>query len=578
MIWKQRKYKDYEIHPDEIFLDSHNLPDFNQHQFEGRLERPISKKTLFALGTFFFLVLCVFLGRVAFLEIGRGEHYAGVAENNHLRHRPLFAERGVIFDRNGVELVWNEPFEDASSVFARRKYIEKNGFAHILGFVRYPLKDKAGYYYSEAIEGKDGVERSYDESLRGENGLVIVEVNAEGERSSESTARAPRDGENITLSIDSRVQEKLHEEIALRSNESGFTGGAGIIMDIESGELLALTSFPEYDSEALSLGGHNREIERFINDPRKPFLNRAVSGLYTPGSIVKPFIALAALVEDIIDPKKEILSTGSIAIPNPYSPQVKSVFTDWKAHGWVSMPDAIAVSSNVYFYTIAGGFEDQGGLGIERLAGYMEIFGFGTKTGFPLLGEESGIVPTPAWKEKTFNDSWRIGDTYNTAIGQYGFQITPLQAVRATAALASDGILLKPSLLKGGGENGAQGEKDHEERILGFSPEYFRVVKEGMKQAVDEGTGSGLHLPQISVAAKTGTAEVGVNKHFVNSWVIGFFPYEKPRFAFAVVMEHGKRENTIGALYVMRQTLLWIAANTPEYLTSTSLTPAKHSD
>ncbi|MBI4118457.1 MAG: hypothetical protein HY455_02915 [Parcubacteria group bacterium] len=566
MVWNQRKYKDHEIHPDEIFLDSHNLPEFDQHQFEGRFEQAISKKTLFALGGFFFLILFIFLGRVAFLEIGRGDHYAAVSENNHLRHTPLFAERGVIFDRNGVELVWNEPFEDAESTFVERNYIKKNGFAHILGFVRYPLKDKSGFYYSEAIEGKDGVEKAYDKALRGENGLVIVEVNAQGERSSESTARAPKDGESLTLSIDSRLQERLYQEIALRASEAGFTGGAGVLMDVRSGELLAVTSFPEYNSQVLSLGGNNGAIGQFIKDPRKPFLNRAVSGLYTPGSIVKPFVALAALVEDIIAPEKEILSTGSIAIQNPYSPDERSVFTDWKAHGWVSMRDAIAVSSNVYFYTIAGGFESQKGLGIERLANYMGLFGFGKKTGFSLLGEESGIVPTPAWKEKTFGDPWRIGDTYNTAIGQYGFQLTPLQAVRATAALASDGILQTPQLLKEGEQANGPWGADREVTMLGFSPEYFHIVREGMKQAVSEGTGSGLSLPQVSVAAKTGTAEVGVQKHFVNSWVIGFFPYEKPRFAFAVVMEHGPKENTVGALYVMRQLLLWMAEHTPEYL------------
>ena len=191
---------------------------------------------------------------------------------------------------------------------------------------------------------------------------------------------------------------------------------------------------------------------------------------------------------------------------------------------------------------------------------YFRLFGFGTETGIDLPGEESGTIPTPSWKEETFNDAWRLGDTYNTAIGQYGFEVTPIQAVRAVSAIASDGTLVVPHVVRSEetAESGAV-------NIL-IPREYFDVVREGMREAVLRGTAQGLYTPAVSVAAKTGTAELGISKRRVNSWVIGFFPYKEPRFAFALVMESGPRENLVGATFVMREMIQWMAENTPEYL------------
>jgi len=330
-------------------------------------------------------------------------------------------------------------------------------------------------------------------------------------------------------------------------------------MDVNSGEILALASFPEYSSTILSEGDDRSAIRRFQNDYRKPFLNRAVSGLYTPGSIVKPFIAIAALNEKIISPEKKILSTGSISIQNPYFPDLKSVFKDWRPQGWVNIKDALAISSNVYFYEVGGGFKDQKGLGISKIEKYVNMFGLGELTGIDLPGEVKGIIPNPKWKAENFNgEAWHLGDTYHTAIGQYGFSITPLQMVRGIAAIANYGKLVTPHVVK----TDSVKYKD----INGISKVNFDIVKSGMRQAVTDGTAKGLNIPQVQIAAKTGTAEVGISKKRVNSWILGFFPYENPRFAFTVVMEKGPRENTIGGLYVMRQLLEWMSVNTPEYL------------
>jgi len=546
----------HEIAPDEIFLDSHNLPNFDVHQFEGRIEKPISKNIILILGFFFLFVGVVFVGRIGVLQITRGEAFTLQSENNRLQHTPIFSERGIIYDRNGVELAWNAPGED---IFPKRSYINKSGLSHILGFIGYPARDSKGNYYQTNFIGKDGLEYFYDKELNGENGLKIIETDAFMEVHSESIIKPPRDGENLVLSIDAQVQNKLYEFMKALARDKGFSGGAGVIIDVETGGMLALASFPEYSSSILSEGEDRSAIRRFQTDTRKPFLNRAVSGLYTPGSTVKPFIALAALNEKVITPEKKILSTGSISIQNPYYPDLKSVFTDWKAHGWVNIKDALAVSSNVYFYEVGGGFKDQKGLGIANIEKYVKMFGLGELTSIDLPGEVKGVIPNPAWKAKNFNgEPWRLGDTYHTAIGQYGFSVTPLQLVRGIAAIANGGKLIVPHIVKG-----ASGEYT---TINSINKNNFEIVTSGMRQAVTNGTAKGLNISQVQIAAKTGTAEVGISKKRVNSWIVGFFPYEKPRFAFTIVMEKGPRENTIGGLYVMRQLLEWMTVNTPEYL------------
>ena len=550
---------DNEIDPDEIFLDSKNLPGFNVHQFEGRLEKPITKRTVIILGIFFSLIGGAFVSRAGYLQVALGDSYKERAENNRLRHAPIFSERGVIYDRNGQLVVSNEV---GKGDYPKRVYNKSSGLAHVLGYVSYPKKDSSGFYYQEEFVGKDGVEKKYNDVLSGEAGLKITEVDVFGNIQSENTIHPGVPGKSITLSIDKRLNEKMYAFMKNLSDGVGFEGGAGIIMDVRNGEILSLVSFPEYDPETVSSGDDDDKIRSYLKDEDKPFLNRVIQGLYTPGSIVKPFLAVGALKENIISPSKQILSTGSISIPNPYYPNIKSVFTDWKAHGWVDMRKALSVSSNVYFYEVGGGFGDQKGLGIDKIGYYTRLFGIGLPSGVDLFGEKGGTIPSPNWKEENFpGDNWRIGDTYHTSIGQYGFQVTPAQMVKAVAAIGNDGKLLKPHLLK---ED--KSETDYLEKQLDIDKESFTVVKEGMRQAVMEGTASGLNISAVKIGGKTGTAELGTLKQFVNSWVIGFFPYDEPKYAFAVVMEKGPRHNTVGALFIMRQLLEWMSLNAPEYL------------
>lgn len=554
--FKKKRNRNVEIDPDEIFIDSHNLPQFDNQQFEGRLEKPISKLSLFIIFSCFAFIIIIFTFKIWNLQIVNGESYNQKSENNRLRHTPVFAVRGVIYDRNGVELAWNEPSDDPD--FFSRRYSTSTGLAHTVGYVQYPSKDGAGFYYKEDFEGIDGIEKYFNEDLKGANGVKLVEVNALGKIQSDNIIQPAKEGKSINLSIDSRVQSEMYRAIKDIANRVGFTGGAGMIMDIKTGEVIAITSYPEFDPEIMSSKSDSTKVKSYLTSTGKPFLNRAVDGLYTPGSIVKPYMALAALNENIIDPSKKILSTGSISVQNQYFPDLQTTFKDWKAHGLVDMRRAIAVSSDIYFYEVGGGYKELKGLGINRIEKYMKMFGFGEKIENSFFTGGSGTVPNPEWKKVNFKgEAWNLGNTYHTSIGQYGFQVSVVQITRAVASLVNNGLLRDPSIIKG--------EEGKILRQIDIPKEYFTIVKEGMRLGVTEGTGSSLKLPFVDVASKSGTAELGVTKDNVNSWMTGFFPYKNPRYAFAVIMEKGSAHNLIGAGSAMREVFEWMNINTPEY-------------
>ncbi len=547
------------IDPDFVLIDSENLPQFDTHQFEGRMEKPISKNVFVLIGSLFALVIIIFLSRFWFLQVLNGEKYRETSENNKLKEHLIIAPRGNIYSRDGVELAYNQITENESN-FPLRKYIDLNGFSSLVGFVKYPAKDSAGFYYEEDFIAKDGAEEYFNEVLSGRNGVELIETSVTGDVVSKNKIRPGSKGEDVVLSIDSRIQNKMYEAIKDLSAKVGFRGGAGIIMDVESGEILSMVTYPEYSSQIMTDGEDIKTIQSYFKDTRNPFLNRVVSGLYTPGSIVKPFLAFAALEEKIISPQKEIVSTGRLVVPNPYNKDAPTIFKDWKAHGATDMRRAIAVSSDVYFYQIGGGFESQKGLGILNIKKYLESFGFTKNTGFS-DEEAAGIIPDPEWKSKTFKgEVWRVGDTYNSAIGQYGTQVTPIQSVVAVSALANYGKRVTPSLLFTSTSTVVSGIEVKGDR------KNFDIAREGMQMAVEEGTAIGLNINGLNVAGKTGTAELGAKKDFVNSWVIGFFPYEKPKYAFTVVMERGPVHNTLGATYIMRQVLDFMMLNTKEYI------------
>ncbi|MEK7609591.1 MAG: penicillin-binding transpeptidase domain-containing protein [Patescibacteria group bacterium] len=579
VFWKRLKRRRVmEIALDEIMLDSSNLPDFDTTQFEGRLERPISEATLYGIAVVFLSVIIIFFVQAINLQIIHGDDYKTRSEKNLLRPIPIFAGRGIIMDRNGKLLSWNAPTRMTSDVsvddqvkeirstmsaanedtVATREYATSTGLAHVLGYVQYPSKDKNGFYYQEDFEGVSGIEKYYNQNLQGENGSRLIEVDARGSIVSENIVKPPAQGDNLTLSIDSRVQSALYKNIKDIADRVGFAGGAGIIMDVNSGEIITLTSYPEYSSQVMSDRLDTARVKNLLDDQSLPFLNRAVDGLYTPGSIVKPFIALGVLTEKIIDPATVIITMGSISLPNPYDSTKSTLFRDWKNNGPMDLRHAIQMSSDAYFYIIGGGYKDQKGLGIINIDKYLKLFGIGSLMPESFVQGKAGTIPTPDWKKKTFNEDWYVGDTYHTAIGQYGFQVTPIVMVRAIAALANSGTLLVPTIIKG--------EITKVDRIISeIAPKDFKIIHEGMRLSVLGGTSKALDVTYVNIAGKSGTAELGTTKEKVNSWISGFWPYENPKYAFVVMLEQGSVHNLIGAAAAMRQQLDWMNINTPEY-------------
>ncbi len=559
----RRKKALQEIAPDEIFLDSTNLPAHEGSQFEGRVVSPLSRRSILGVGIVFVLIVLVFGGRAFSLQVAQGTTFAEISRDNTLQSSVIFAARGIITDRNGTPLAWNEPQTNATTTtFALRQYITQLGFSHLLGFVQYPEQDSSGSWWRENYRPISGVELSYDSILAGQNGSTMVETDAHGNVQRENIVTPPQDGQNVTLSIDANLQSHLYQALTSGAALDGFVGGAGVIMNVQTGQLLAITSFPEYDNNAFT-SGDVAAVRAASVDPASPMLDRAISGLYAPGSIVKTIFAAGALNAGIITPDTIIVSTGQLTIPNPYDPTHPSIFKDWTVHGPIDMETAIAVSSDEYFYTIGGGYGNQKGLGISGLDEYAAMFGLGTTTGIDLAGEVAGRIPSPTWKAliSPQDPTWRLGDTYHTAIGQYGFQITPIQAVRYVAAIANGGKLLTPQLLASSTPQFTQ---------IPIPDADLAVVRAGMRLAVTstrkDAIDNILNISGIELAVKTGTAQVGVHNQWVNSWIVGYWPAADPKYAFAVVLEKGPSTETHNAEASMIPFFQWLIANHPEYL------------
>lgn len=563
-IKRKKTNRNFDLSPDEIFVDASNLPQYDEQQFEGRLERAISRRTFYSLVIFCTLIFLIFVGRAFWLMTVEGDYYAERSKNNSLNFTPIFAERGNIYDRSGKALAWTD---NATGTVERvgpsRVYLDSPGLGHLLGYVSFPNPEEfsTGLYHAQELLGRDGVERTYNEYLLGERGVRIVEVGANGKQVSDHVVERPIPGKELKLAIDYRVQTKLYEYMNQLAVDRGFAGGGAVIMDVKTGEILALTSYPDYNPNILAAGQDKKTITKYFTDSSNFMLDRSISGLYSPGSTFKLFVAVGALAEKTVDPLKKFVTNGKLVVPNPYDKTKETVFRDWQNNGTVDMRRAIAVSCDVYFYIISGGFSSQSGLGILNIEKYAKLFGLAEKTGIDLPGEEEGTIPSPEWKAKNFKgEAWWLGNTYHTSIGQYGTLVTPVQLVRAYAAIANGGKLFKPTVVK------LNPGQPIAFKNISLDSKVWRVVQEGMRQAVTEGTAKSLDLSGVMVAAKTGSAEIGITKTRVNSWIAGYWPYENPRYAFAVVMEKGERTNTVGSVVVMRQLLEWMTIYAPEYL------------
>ena len=504
------------------------------------------------------IVFFALAARAADLEVANGQFYATESARNSLSSSIVFAQRGLITDEHGTVLADNITEPDGT---VKRAYPYPS-LSQIIGYVSYPKKDANGYYYEKTERGITGLEARYNTLLTGTNGQMLTETDAFGHVRSSGTIIPARPGGTLTLTVDANLQKLFAEALAKVAQAHGFIAGAGAIVDVHNGAVRALVSYPSYSANVMASGGPAATIASYNSNPGHPFLDHAIQGVYTPGSIVKPFEALGALTDGVITPSTIIVDNGRISVPDPY-PGKSFVYTGWKALGPLNVEHAIAWSSDIFFYTVSGGFGNQKGLGIQRLDYWYRAFGLGSPTGIDLPGEASGLVPSPAWKETTLHQPWYLGDTYFTGIGQYSMQVTPIQMARATAAIANGGKLYTPTLLA---------DQKPSYTVVPGAPAAFQTVRNGMRLGVTTALAHAVNLPYVSVAAKTGTAQVGAQNQYDNAWVEGFFPFDNPKYAFSVVLERGPSGQGEEAVNVMHDLFVALHAENSPYTGGTGAT------
>jgi len=456
---------------------------------------------------------------------------------------------------------------------SRRRYMEGAGLAHILGYIgRISKEDRErdkDSYLNDYI-GKSGLESFYNKELRGVNGKRVIEVDASTSFKREKITVQPASGNNLILNIDADAQEKLYELLSEKIKESGIYGASAVLIEASTGRVLSLVSVPDYDNniftnfntKSVNLDNDgDRENEqksmlKVFSDKKNPLFNRAISGEYFPGSTIKPLIAAAGLQEGIITKDTKINSSEDIKIVSRFDSSVTYRFKDWADHGIVNLRKALAVSSNIFFFTVGGGYKDFKGLGVDSIDRYLASFNLGKLSKIDLPGEKGGIVPSPAWKEKVFKEKWFTGDTYNFATGQAYLTTTPLQMTMAIASLVNGGKIFKPFLVDKIVDGSFNAIKSFDPVVVNTIPidkSNLGFIKEGMKDVVQYGTGRVLNSLTFAVGAKTGTADLGgINR----SWVISFAPYDNPEIVLGMLIEGGFGGGTTTAP-VARDFLEW---------------------
>ncbi|MDP2659384.1 MAG: penicillin-binding protein 2 [Dehalococcoidia bacterium] len=442
---------------------------------------------------------------------------------------------------------------------AVRNYLGGPSFSPLLGYTgrisaeEYSNLKDVGYQLQDKL-GKAGVELSYQSVLRGKPGQEQVEVDVDGRKISSLNTEPPQPGSNLKLTIDSDLQRQM--DVMVKETMGSSNYAAAVAMDPQTGQILGMVSEPTYDNNIFSGTVSQSQLNSLLNDPRRPLLNYATGIAQPPGSIFKLITASAALQEGIATASTRIYSAGSISVPSQYDPSIIYTFYDWAALGWLDLRRAIAQSSDVYFYYLSGGYQDFKGLGVEKLASYAKQFGLGAPTGVDLPGETSGLIPDPQWKQERKNEPWLLGDTYNMSIGQGDVLASPLQMVTMVSAVANGGEVLRPQIvdevLDAEGKVLRPFTKDVVRKVT-TTQSNLAVVREGMKQSAESGTGISVKAPGIEVGAKTGTAEFGAldpvtGQRPTHGWTLAFAPYDNPKIALVVYHEVGQGALTAAPL------------------------------
>ncbi len=411
-----------------------------------------------------------------------------------------------------------------------RVHPEKKLASHILGYtgeitydeLRY-LKDKE-YKVGNTI-GKTGIEKSFEDSLRGIEGGHYIEVDSIGRKKRTLKTEPPTQGNNLHLTIDMGLQKRVEE--LLEDKKS-----AAVVMDVNTGEILAMASKPDFDPNIFYSRITSKqwaEIQKLDN----PFLNRAISA-YAPGSIFKIITSVGALQMNLLDQYTSFYSRGYFYIG-------KYRFGDWNPYGfgYVNIDKALAYSIDTVYYELSLK------MGIDKMKLYANMFGAGNKTGVDLPDESKGIMPNEAWKMKYWKMPWFPGDSANTSIGQGFVHMSPLQAAVMTSTIANGGKVLKPRILK---SINSKTENDKPEMLshVKVSAKNIEIVKHGMRSAVTYGTASALKRLPVTSGAKTGSAEDPPNRK-THGWVISFAPFENPKYAVVVLLQNGGHGGDVAA-------------------------------
>ena len=478
-------------------------------------------------------------------------------------YRPVVIKKNV--DRQ-TALILQEELAQMPGVAVElqpiREYTTGSLTSALIGFLTKVPEQEADEYIAQGYDpatdwvGASGMEAMLEGVLRGTKGRKYIEEDVVGrELRTVSPLESPTPGDSAILTLDLDLQQTA--EVALKrgmeqvAKKLGHPIQRGVVVALnpQTGEVLASVSLPTYDNNLFARGISPSDWEQLSQDEYRPLINQVISGQYPPGSTFKIVTASGALEEGIINQYTTVYDPGRIVLYG-------QPFVCWKAsgHGTVNVVRALAVSCDVFFYEVGGGYPPNNfpGLGIDRLASYARAFGFGEPTGIGLPGEAAGLIPTEKWKRLAYGELWTLGDSYNASIGQGFVTVTPLQLANAFAAIANGGTLYQPQIVREvrRGDVTVQSFTPKVIRKLPLSAENLALVRQGLRQAVAStgGTAWLANLPDVAVAAKTGTAEfcdnIAVKEGFckdgkplpTHAWFAAFAPFEKPEIAVVVFL------------------------------------------
>ncbi|MBI2019417.1 penicillin-binding protein 2 [Candidatus Daviesbacteria bacterium] len=550
------------------------LPNYQPGQRENHQN---SWRSIFLTALLLVLFFALFL-RLFHLQIVKGAANKELADGNRIQVKIIHAPRGVIYDRNGKILAANSPAfrltnPDSASRKTRfvsreqamewevkndpralnlevdnvRNYPMGEKFAHVIGYVGEisdtELKlERFKNYRSGDQTGKMGTEAQYETLLRGTDGGEIIEVDSKGRKLRTLRLQPPKPGQNIYLSIDASLQEKIYDLIQESLVKSGTCCAAAVAQDPSNGKILALVSFPSFDPNLFTKNENDEAVGQILSGLNSPVLNRVIGGTYPPGSTFKIITSMAALASGKVQPDTTVEDRGEMYL-GPYR------FTNWyfnqygKVEGPVNMAKALQRSNDTYFYRISQI------IGEGLIQDWSKKLYLGNLTGIDLPGESKGLVPDNDWKQKTYGTPWYPGDTLHMSIGQGFVLATPIQILGATSFIGVGGSIYRPQLLL-----------DSKPQIIVAdlaAKDQIKIVYEGLRLVTKEGgTAWPFFAFPISTAGKTGTAEFGDPKNRTHAWYTSFAPAENPTIALTVLME-GAGEGSSVAAPIAKEVYRW---------------------